>query len=254
MAQEITRPRDLNFTSAQQQIQSLKMVNSDPVLCYTALGAMVSKQYDIAQTHAQFKMALQADLSSCRIAQLYATALNNISLPFEASDLLLKYHTRYPNELSLLTDTIESCVNTGRAFRGEALLAHWHKLTTDMQNPYETTIKQWALIYRRQSLMESEVQPLLESALSLVHQSLIRQRKNFLISADYANYDGAPYLSYTIYIDETVDDLLELEEQHNHLLSSGNFKERLLDNIIITFEHLVVEEKATVTQESLVHG
>ena len=86
MAQEITLTRDLDLTSAQQQIQSLKMVNSDPVLCYTALGAMASLQYDIAQTHAQFKLALSADNSSCRIAQLYATALNNISLPFEASD------------------------------------------------------------------------------------------------------------------------------------------------------------------------
>jgi hypothetical protein len=242
-----------DLTSAQQKIQNLQMVNSDPVLCYTALGAMAAMQYDIAQTHAQFKMALQAANSSCWIAQIYAMALNNLSLPFEASDLLLEYHTRYPNELSLLRETIESCVNTGRAFRGETLLAHWHKLTV-LQNPCETTIKQWALIYRRQSLMESEVQPLLETALSLVHQSLIKQRKNFLISADYANYDGAPYLSYTIYIDDTVDGLLELEEQHNHLLSYGNFKEGLLDNIIITFEHLVVEEKATVTPESLVHG
>jgi hypothetical protein len=246
MVQELTLALEPDLTLARQKIQNLKMVNSDPVLCHTALGAFASLQYDIAQIHAQFKMALQVANSSCWIAQLYATALNNLSLSFEASDLLLEYQTRYPNELSLLRDTIESCVNTGRAFRGEALLAHWHKLT-DKLNPYETTIKQWASIYRRQSLREFEVQSLLETALSLVHQSLIRQRKNFLISADYANYDGAPYLSYTIYIDEPVDDLLELEEQHNHLLSDGNFNENLLDHIIITFEHLVVEEKVTVT-------
>lgn len=253
MTQAITLAFDPDLRLAQQKIQNLKMVNYDPVLCHTALGAIASLQYDIAQTHAQFKKALQATNSSCWIAQLYATALNNISLPFEASDLLLEYQTRYPNELSLLKDTIASCVNTGRAFRGDALLAHWHKLT-EMQNPDETTIKQWALIYRRQSLKESEVQPLLESALSLVHQSLMKQRQNFLISADYANYDGAPYLSYTIYLELPVDDLLELEKQHNHLLSSGNFKESLLDNIIITFEHLVASEKATVMQESMVYG
>jgi len=249
MAQELTLALDPGFTLAQQKIQNLKMVNFDPVLCYTALGAMASLQYDIAQTHTQFKRALEATNSSSWIAQLYATALNNISLPFEASDLLLDYQARYPNELSLLRDTIASCVNTGRAFRGEALLTHWHKLT-EMQNPYETTIKQWALLYRRQSLKESEVQALLETALSLVHESLMRQRQNVLISADYANYDGAPYLSYTIYLELPVDDLLALEKQHNHLLSSENFKESLLDNIIITFEHLIVSEKANVTQES----
>lgn len=253
MAQELTLALDPDLTLVQQKIQSLKMVNSDPVLCHTALGAIASLQYDIAQIHAHFKMALQATNRSDWIAQLYATALNNISLPFEASDVLLEYQTRYPNEISLLRDAIESCVNTGRAFRGEALLRHWHKLT-DMPNSYEITIKQWALIYRRQSLLETEVQALLETALSLVHQSLIKQRKNFVIAADYANYDGAPYLSYTIYLDETVDELLELEERHNQLLSCGTFKESLLDNIIITFEHLVVEEKASVTQESLANG
>jgi hypothetical protein len=242
MTQELTLALEPDLTLAQQKIQNLKMVNFDSVLCHTALGTIASLQYDIAQIHAQFKMALQAANSSGWIAQLYATALNNISLPFEASDLLLEYQTHYPNELSLLRDTIKSCVNTGRAFRGEALLAQWHKLT-DIQNPYETKIKQWAFIYRHQSLPESEVQLLLETALSLIHQSLIKQRHHFLIAADYANYDGAPYLSYTIYLELPVDDLLELEEQHNHLLSYGNFNERLLDNIIITFEHLAVEEK-----------
>jgi hypothetical protein len=179
----------------------------------------------------------------------FSCTRNNICLPYEASDLLMEYQSYYPNEFSLLRDSIESCVNTGRAFRGEALLAHWHKLT-DMPNPYETTIQQWADFYRRHEFTESEVQPLLETALSLVRQK--SKRKNFLISTGYANYDGAPYLYYTIHIDLPVDDLLELEEQHNDLLLAGNFKNSLLDNIIITFEHLTVDKKAVV-EESLVY-
>jgi len=173
-------------------------------------------------------------------------------LPYEASDLLMEYQSYYQNEFSLLRDSIESCVNTGRVFRGEALLAHWHKLT-DKPNPYKTTIQQWADFYRRQDFTESEVQPLLETALSLVRQTLKSKRKNFLISTGYANYDGAPYLYYTLHIDLPVDDLLELEEQHNDLLLAGNFKKSLLDNIIITFEHLSVDKKAVV-EESLVYG
>ena len=234
------------------KIDNNQMVNYDPILCYIAFGAMASLQSDIEQVHTQFKMALQTAGAEAWawIVQLYAIALNNICLPYEASDLLLEYQSYYPNELSLLRDSIKSCVNTGRAFRGEALLADWHKLT-DMPNTYETTIQQWADFYRRYDFTESEVQPLLETALSLVRQSLKSKHKDFLISTGYANYDGAPYLYYTIQIDLPVDDLLELEEQHNDLLLAGNFKNSLLDNIIITFEHLT---KNAAVKESIVYG
>jgi hypothetical protein len=227
--------------------QTHKMVNFDPVLCYIVHGAVASLQDDIDKIHAQFKMALHTagDEDLCWIVQLYATALNNICLPYEACDLLLEYQTLYPNEPSLLRSTIESCVHTGRVFQGEALLAHWHKLT-DRANPYEMTIQQWANFYRHLGFVESEVQHLLETALSLVRQSLRKQRKSFSISTGYANYDGAPYLSYTLYINLPANDLLELEEQHNDLLLAGDFKESLLNNIIITFEHLVVAETAVI--------
>ncbi|MEN8217182.1 MAG: hypothetical protein ABFS56_12610 [Pseudomonadota bacterium] len=252
MSELFSQPASMNeFSVTQLKNKTRQLVNYDPMLCYIAFGAMASLQYDIDQVHAQFKMALHTAGADAWIVQLYAIALNNICLPYEASDLLMEYQSYYPNEFSLLRDSIESCVNTGRAFRGEALLAHWHKLT-DMANPYETTIQQWADFYRRHDFTESQVQPILETALSLVRQSL-KSNGFFLISTGYANYDGAPYLYYTIHIDLPVDDLLELEEQHNDLLLTGNFKESLLDNIIITFEHLTVEKKAAV-EESLVYG
>jgi hypothetical protein len=220
-----------------RETQTRLMANADPILGYIARGAIASLQDDIEQIHTQFQMALQASGRLCWIVQLYATALKNICLLYEANNLLLEYHTRYPYELSLLRDTIESCVNTGKVLSGEKLIKQWHQLT-DKPNPYETLIKQSANLYRRQSLTESEVQPLLETALSLVRQSLRNQHKNFGISVDYANYDGGPYLSYTIKMDLPVDELLELEEQHNQLLLDQTFKDHLLDDIIITFEHL----------------
>jgi hypothetical protein len=115
-------PALINDWAVIKKFQTGKMVNSDPVLRDIALGTIAALQYDIAQTHARFQKALQAAGGLCWIVQLYATALNNICWPYEANDLLFKSYSRSPNELSLLTDTIESCVNTGRAFRGEQLL------------------------------------------------------------------------------------------------------------------------------------
>jgi hypothetical protein len=183
-----------------------------------------------------------------------ALVLSKQYFKMEASDLFLEYQPLWPTDLAWLRDTITFCLVTGRVFRGEQLITQWHRLT-DLHHPQETVIKRCAEFYRQQWFTEIEVQQLLATGLSAMRQFLKTPPQSSSLVIGYANYDGFPYLYYTIQTDLSVDEVVDLDELHNQLLVAGKFKHSLLDGIIITFEpYPTVADPVQEQREAVIDG
>ncbi|MDY6991779.1 MAG: hypothetical protein SVR94_04115 [Pseudomonadota bacterium] len=223
--------------------QLKKQVNhvAEPIPHHMARGTIASLEFDIDQVHSQFKTALEASEHSPHVLQSYVIALVNMYFFFEANKLLLQHYQRWPDDLGLLGDTIELCAVTGQVLQGEALLTRWHQLTQSI-HPFETTIQHWAEFYRQHGLTETEIQPYLETALSLLRHSQRQHHQHNTIECDYIDFDTDPYLAYTIYIDLPETELHRLAQQHHELLTQGQFRAELLAGIVISFEPFPLED------------
>ncbi|MDY6993585.1 MAG: hypothetical protein SVR94_13420 [Pseudomonadota bacterium] len=166
-----------------------------------------------------------------------------MSFLFKASDLLLQQYQCWPDDLNFLGTTIRHCAITGKVFQAETILKQYWCQLTDESHPFEPLIHSWADFYRQYELTEAEVEPYLETASSLLRQVLSQRRQRYQLNLDYFDEDGEPFLSYTVYLDLPVDDLLALEDQHNDLLLAGHFSSELLHGMIITFEPYPLEKE-----------
>lgn len=204
------------FTIRRLTRETNKLVKSDPVMAYVALGSIAVLQVDVEKVHYYFNQAINIQ-ENITVWNNYCVCLGSLGYTIEAGELLKKLSFKQNiSDLKFLFNGVNLCSEAGLFFTSFNFLLKYNKLSSKKAHSLTESIISTISFMEKLNLKEEMLIPLFD-----VHSQILRKydvierlspmkdfkQINYYYSKEYNEF------RYEIYIDKPVDEVCEMADE-----------------------------------------